>query len=297
MRKRLIAASAIALLVASPSPAFAWGFVAHRYIMSRAIDLLPPALKLFFEHYRAEVVVRVVDPDTWREAGWDENANHFVDFGAPEFGPYPFTALPREYGAAVEKFGMATLKRTGLLPWRTEEMFGNLRRAFEGFKTSSSYAVIDTILFSSATSHYVGDAYVPLHAALNYDGQTTGQWGIHSRFEDALFRRYQSKLTVSPGPVSAIVNPRDAMFDTLLASYQLADQLLAADKDAVAGKTVYDDDYFDKLFARLRPMMEKQLAASITATASIIVGAWQAAGSPALRTEMPDTPQRVRRSE
>ena len=297
MRKRLVAASAIALIIAAPSPAFAWGFAAHRYIMSRAIDLLPPALKPFFEHYRAEVVVRVVDPDTWREAGWDENANHFVDFGAPEFGPYPFTALPREYGAAVEKFGMATLKRTGLLPWRTEDMFGSLRRAFEGFKTNSSYAVVDTILFSAATSHYVGDAHVPLHAALNFDGQMTGQWGIHSRFEDALFRRYQSKLTVTPGPVAAILNPRDAIFDTLLASYQLVDQLLKADKDAVAGKTVYDDNYFDKLFTRLRPMVEKQLAASITATASIIVGAWQAAGSPAVRTEMADTPQRVRRSE
>ena len=51
----------------------------------------------------------------------------------PELGPYPFTALPREYGAALEKFGMATLKTIGMLPWREAEEFGNLRRAFEGF--------------------------------------------------------------------------------------------------------------------------------------------------------------------
>lgn len=297
MRKTLLVASAIVLIVASPSPAFAWGFAAHRYIMGRAIDLLPPGLKPFFDRYRTEVVVRVIDPDTWRTVGWDENHNHFVDFGGPEFGPYPFTALPREYGAAVEKFGMGTLKRTGTVPWRTQEMFGNLRRAFEGFKTSSGYAVTDAILFAAVISHYVQDAHVPFHATNNYDGQLTGQWGIHSRFEDSLFRRYQSKLTVTPGRVSPIVSPRDAIFDTLLASYPLVDPLLKADKDAVAGKTTYDDDYFEKLFTLVRPIMERRLAESITATASMIVGAWQAAGSPALRTEMPDVPQRVRRSE
>src|SRR5207249_4146449 len=126
MRNRLVAGAAVALLLASPSPASAWGYDAHRYIMDRAIDLLPAALKPFFEHYRTEIVVRVIDPDTWRTAGWDENQNHFVDFGVREYGPYPFAALPRDYDAAAVKFGSATLKRNGLLPWRTEEMFGNL---------------------------------------------------------------------------------------------------------------------------------------------------------------------------
>ena len=297
MRNGLIAAAAAAILLASPSPASAWGYDAHRYIMSRAIDLLPPGLKPFFEHYRAEIVVRVVDPDTWRSAGWDENQNHFVDFGAAEYGPYPFTALPREYGAAVAKFGMETVKRLGTLPWREDEMFGHLRRSFESFKTNRSYAIIDTILFSAAASHYIGDAHVPFHATINYDGQLTGQWGLHSRFEEALFRRYQTKLTVKPGSVAAIPNARDAIFEILLASYRLVDPLLKADKDAVAGKDTYDDEYFDRFFASARPTLEKRLAESISATASIIVGAWQAAGSPALRTELPDTPQRVRRSE
>jgi hypothetical protein len=141
------------------------------------------------------------------------------------------------------------------------------------------------------------DAHVPLHASNNYDGQLTGQWGIHSRFEDALFQRYQSKLTVTPGPLSPIASPREAIFDVLLAGFQLVDPLLKADKEAVEGKATYDDDYFEKLFTRVRPMLETRLAESITATASMIVGAWQAAGSPALRTEMPVVPQKVRRSE
>src|SRR5438093_2598859 len=134
MRKGSIAA--IALLVASlvPSSASAWGFAAHRYIMGRAIDLLPSELKPFFDRYRDEIVARVVDPDLWRNAGWEDDPHHFLNLGAREFGEYPFTELPREYGAAIERFGVATLNRLGMLPWREAEEFGNLRRAFEGFK-------------------------------------------------------------------------------------------------------------------------------------------------------------------
>src|ERR1700722_17281125 len=131
MRNTIIALSSLVLVGTAPAPASAWGTAAHRYIMARAIDHLPAELKPFFEHYRDELVVRVVDPDTWRRMGWEEDQNHFLDFGVKEFGPYPFTALPREYGAALEKFGMATLRRNGLLPWREAEEFGNLRRAFE----------------------------------------------------------------------------------------------------------------------------------------------------------------------
>src|SRR5262245_28939043 len=129
MRRAFLTATILALMTLAPAPAFAWGFVGHRLIMARAIDLLPPELKPFFQRMRDEVVVRVVDPDVWRNVGWEDDPNHFVDFGMPELGPYPFDGLPRDYTQAVEKFGMGTLKRVGMLPWREAEMFGNLRRA------------------------------------------------------------------------------------------------------------------------------------------------------------------------
>jgi hypothetical protein len=294
MRKVLIAMAAVTVVLAAPPPAAAWGTAAHRYIMGRAIDLLPAELKPFFERYRAEVVVRVVDPDSWRNIGWEEDPNHFVDFGMAELGAYPFTALPREYGAALEKFGMATLKKIGLLPWRQAEEFGNLRRAFEAFSKNAAYAPADTVLFSAVASHYIQDAHQPLHATNNYDGQLTQQNGVHARFEAALFERFASRLTVTPAAPLAIRNPRDAAFDVLLASHQLVNPLLAADKAAIAGKDAYDDEYFEKFFAAVRPMLEKRLADSVTATASLIIGAWEQAGRPALKVEMPRTIQKVR---
>ena len=41
--------------------------------------------------------------------------------------------LPRDYTAAVAKFGKAKITENGTVPWRTEEYYGNLRRAFEAY--------------------------------------------------------------------------------------------------------------------------------------------------------------------
>jgi hypothetical protein len=275
--------SALLLLVISPAPAFAWGAAGHRYIMGHAIDLLPPELKPFFDHFRDELLMRVLDPDLWRNAGWEEDPNHFLDFGVREFGPYPFTALPREYGAAIEKFGMATLKRYGLLPWREAEEFGNLRRAFEGLARGSPYASSDIVLFAAVASHYIQDAHQPLHATNNYDGQLSGQKGVHARFETVLFERFHERLTIAPAPPAPTKSARDTAFDVLLESYRAVQAVLDADSAADAGKGTYDDEYFEKFFARVRPVLEARLSAAITANASLILGAWEQAGRPTLR--------------
>src|SRR5262249_15324964 len=152
----------------------------------------------FFTKFADEVTVRATDPDLWRNVGWEDDPNHFLDLGDPALGPFPFAALPREYGAAIEKFGMRELRRIGLLPWREAEEFGNLRRGFEGFARTSPYATSDTVLFSAVASHYIQDAHQPLHATNNYDGQLTGNNGVHARFERDLIERFEPRLNVTP---------------------------------------------------------------------------------------------------
>jgi hypothetical protein len=295
MRKALVGGLAALLCSFTPSPAFAWGFAGHQLIMRRAIELLPAELKPFFTAHRDEMVLRVTDPDLWRSVGWEDDPNHFMDFGVPEFGPYPFSALPREYGAAIEKFGMATIKRDGTLPWREAEEFGNLRRAYEGFARHSPYASSDAVLFAAVASHYIEDANQPLHATNNFDGQLTGQTGVHARFERDLIERFESRLTLHPATAAPIANPRDAAFDALLASFKLVDPVLAADRAASAGKDVYDDDYFEKFFAGARPVLEQRLDDSITATVAVIAGAWEQAGRPVLTLKDARPVQRVKR--
>src|SRR5262249_36566434 len=140
----------------------------------------------------------------------------------------------------------------------------------------------DVVLFSGVTAHYIQDAHQPLHAIDNYDGQLTGQRGLHGRFETELFDRYSSRLNIVPGPVVPIRNPDQVAWDVLLVSYTLVDGLLQADKQAVEGREFYDDAYFDALFDKTKPMLERRLSEAIAATAGAITGAWIDAGRPAV---------------
>jgi hypothetical protein len=294
MRNALLATCAFVLVALTPAPASAWGFAAHKLIMRQAIDLLPPELKPFFDRFRDEIVLRVTDPDLWRNVGWEDDPNHFLDFGVREYGAYPFEALPREYGAAVEKFGDATLRRYGLLPWREAEEFGNLRRAFEEFKRDAPYTTSNVVLFSAVAAHYIQDAHQPFHASDNYDGQMTGNFGIHARFERDLIERFETRLRLTPAAPKPIANVRDASFEALLASYLLVDQILKADTEAIAGKDSYDDEYFEKFFGKVQSVLERRLSDAITATASMIVSAWDQAGRPTVRLSDSRPIQKVR---
>jgi hypothetical protein len=290
--RRLVAAMAVLTCLAMPTSADAWGFEVHKYIMARAIPLLPAEIRPFFEAYQTTIVEHAIDPDLWRTAGWEqEPPRHFVDMDA--YGPYPFTTLPRDYGEAVQRYGKDFVEKNGTLPWRSEEIY---RKLVEAFGLKSPYARENIKFFSSVIAHYGSDAHVPFHAALNYDGQLTGQWGIHSRFETELFLRYEQKLRIAPGSLVTVPNSRTFIFDTLVASFPLVQPILDADKAAVEGRELYDDQYFDRFFGKVQPILERRLSDSITSTASLITAAWIEAGRPALPVAEKRMPRKVRRS-
>jgi hypothetical protein len=295
MRKAILAVAIAVTACLTPARADAWGFAGHRLIMARALDLLPSELKPFFQKFRDELVIRAVDPDLWRNVGWDDDPNHFVDFGMPELGPFPFAALPRERDRALEKFGVRVMDRVGYLPWREAEMFGSLRRAFEGFRSGAAYATTDVVLFAPVASHYIQDAHQPFHASNNYDGQLTGNSGIHARFERDLVERFESRLSLTPASPQPVTNPRDFAFEVLLTSYSAVDAILKADTAAAAGKEFYDDEYFERFFTAVKPILDQRLSQAITATASVIVGAWEAAGKPTLSTSDARPLQRIKK--
>ncbi len=287
----------IVLLLVCPRPAAAWGFEPHKFIMDRAIALLPPQLKPLFERERAILVERAIDPDTWRTAGFSqEDKHHFLDLDWQGFGKYPFTELPRDYTAALAKFGWQRMEEAGIVPWRVEEMHGNLRRAFEAYERRGAFGRNDILIYSAWMTHYVSDAHVPFHAVENYDGQLTGQNGIHARFETALFERYRDQLTIAPRPLAPVLAPRDFVFDRILEGTQLVPPILKNDLDAIGTRELYDDVYFAAFFKANRPVLERRLNESIAAVAAMITGAWEAAGRPAVPVDPPPPAPARRRS-
>jgi len=293
MRKRLLAVVLVAA-IALPARADAWGFEAHFLIMERAIALLPPELRPLFEKHRAKVVERIIDPDTWRSAGFeDEDPNHFLDLDWEGYGKEPFAELPRDYTAAIAKFGRARIQQNGTVPWRVEEMFGSLQRAFRDYPRRGAFGQNDIIHFSAWLSHYVSDSIQPFHGVINYDGQLTKQNGVHARFEAALVERYKSQLVLNPKALPPIRAPRDFIFERLIEDTRLAPGILKADLDAIGTRDVYDDQYFDAFFKATRPVLEQRLNDSIAAVAAAITGAWEAAGRPPVPvTPEPQPPRR-----
>jgi hypothetical protein len=294
MRNRAILAAVMVAALVVPAPAFAWGAVAHRYLTRRVVELLPPELKPLFMKNLDEFALRSNDPDLWRLFFEDEIPNHQIDFGVDDYGAFPFDTLPREYGAAVEKFGIVTVRRHGTLPWRIQEVYGNLRRTFEGFGRGQLYAEGNAILYAAALSHYIEDAHQPLHVHNNYDGQLSGQRGVHSRFESELFERFEPRLTIVPARPQRVESPRDAAFTIALHAYQLVPQILTADKAAIGNRDAYDDQYFDAFFVRMKPLLEQQMGGAITVVASMIVSAWEDAGRPQIRLSTPRAMQKRR---
>ena len=295
MRKALtLALFALVLATLDSAPIGAWGFNGHRFVTERAIELLPSEIRPFFQAFRVAIVEHSIDPDTYRTIGFtEEPPRHFLDMDA--YGAFPFTNLPRDYKEAVTVRGEAFVIKNGTLPWRTEEVYGMLRDAFKQLPTAP-YARDNVKLFSSVISHYVGDAFQPFHAAVNYDGQMTNQQGIHSRFETEMFDRYRDRLRATPAPAAPIANVRDYMFVTLTDSFQHVDAILAADLEAVKGRTLYDDGYFAQMFDKTGPIMDKRLAGAMSGVASLITSAWIEAGRPALPVEAPPrVPRPIRR--
>src|SRR6476659_10092309 len=179
----------------APSTAAAWGFDVHKFIMARAVPLLPAEIRPFFEKYQTSIVEHAIDPDLWRTAGWlEEPPRHFLDMDA--YGPYPFRELPHDYDEAVKRYGLDFVLKNGTLPWRSDEIY---KKLVEAFTQKAAYSRDNIRFFSSVIAHYAADAHVPFHATLNYDGQLTAQWGIHARFESELFDRFGPRLHVVPG--------------------------------------------------------------------------------------------------
>ena len=290
--------TAVALgLMLLPKPAHAWGAEGHQFIMERVVALLPGELRPFFEKYRTTLVEHVNDPDLWKNAGFDsqEDPNHFLDIDWNGFGPFPFAGLPRDYEAAVQKFGVDRVRQQGLLPWRTAEMHGNLRRAFEAYQSQGPFGRFNILHSAAWLAHYVSDANQPMHGVVNYNGQLTGQNGVHVRFEAMLLERYRERWQIAPPTIAPITAPRDFVFDSLIEGTKLVPVILKAYLDAIGTRDIYDAAYYEAFFTGARTVMEQRLARSISASAAMIAGAWEAAGRPPVPLTLPEPVQRRRR--
>ncbi len=188
-----------------------WGFWAHKRINRLSVFTLPPEMIGFYKSHLEHITEHAVDPDKRRYAVEGEDKKHYIDVDV--YGEYPFDNVPRVWSEAVEKFSEDTLMEYGILPYNLEWMMGKLTRAFEEQNLKR------ILRHSSDIGHYIGDGHVPLHTTVNYNGQLTGQKGIHGFWESRcpeLFATDNYDFFV--GKAIYVENIRDKIWEIVLES-------------------------------------------------------------------------------
>ena len=272
----------------SPLEAWSWGFFAHKQINRYAITTLPPTMFAFYKAHLTYLTEKSVNPDKRRYVVKGEAPKHFIDL---EF--YHSNLLNKQklsFDQAVEQYGHKIVETHGHLPWAIVNMHKQLTQAFK------DKDIAKILKYSADLGHYVADAHVPLHTTQNYNGQMTGQEGIHALWETRLPVLFFDTYNLFVGQATYIEDILSHIWDIVLASHVLVDTVLSLEKQLT---TQYSSKYsfeqngnlvqkqysiaFSTLYHQaLKGQVETRLQKSIIAVGNFWVTAWINAGAPSL---------------
>jgi hypothetical protein len=92
------------------------------------------------------------------------------------------------------------------------------------------------ILYSADLSHYISDAYVPLHATKNYDGKLTKQEGVHGLWETECPQLFIGKYNLKQKDTAIyIAQINKVIWAAIRQSNKLSKIVLAEEKNASVG--------------------------------------------------------------
>ncbi|MGH9401467.1 MAG: hypothetical protein ACRD2P_05095, partial [Terriglobia bacterium] len=251
----------------------AWGRQAHEMINAAAIKALPEPLRSYFRPHQFYLVEHASDPDTLAGRDRAEERHHFADVDA--YDPYPFRAFQRQFVAADRPPTPVEIEN-GDAMWQIERFTARLASDFRARRWDD--ADRDAIF----SAHYAADLTQPLHTVVNFDGQRTGQNGIHQRFETGVVRFYADRWKLQVRPAASVPNLRERIFAEFIHSYQASSPIFAADKK-VRSRWGYGDPHFLPAFAqRAGPLAQAQIEDAASFVGSLWYTAWVRAGKPDL---------------
>lgn len=269
-----------------------WGFWAHQQVNRVAVFTLPEELFPFFRFHLDYLTEHAVDPDKRRTSDPEEAPRHYIDLDS--YGTHPFDSLPRRWQEAVDKYSEDTLKAYGIVPWQVQWMY---YRLVEAYKERDKQRILKV---AAELGHYIADAHVPLHTTLNYNGQLTGQHGIHGLLESRIPEIFKEDYDYIVGPAPLIESPLYRIWEVVLQSAAAVDTVFRMEMET--RHTVPEADWqvleprgnrqvktYSRTYAavynsKLNGMVERRLRESILAVGSYWYSAWVEAGQPDLNT-------------
>ena len=267
----------------------AWGFNAHIVINREAVKLLPGELGIYFLHNITYISRHSIDPDLWRqdpEKYPHEARGHYID--ADLYDDYPFENIPRSWEALLSAFGEENIEQWGTAPWRINDFFQRLTQDFIEGRWEEAR------LTAAALGHYVADLHMPLHVVENYNGQLSGNKGIHMRWELDMVDFFLLRSVYPPEELIQIADPLSFAFDIVTESYphhrkilksdSLARKMLSFnDREKIANRNelILGTGYEEILFRESGDLARNQMELASNRIASYWYSAWIKAGRPA----------------
>lgn len=267
-----------------------WGFYAHKKINHAAVFTLPTSLAKFYKKHIDLITEKAVDADKRCYVDSLESPRHFMDVEDYEDGN--IDSIPIHWSQAKEKFEERKLRASGIVPW---QIYFTYQKLVQAFRENN----METIIRHSADlGHYVSDAHVPLHTTRNYNGQFTGQIGIHAFWESRLPEMFADGYSLLVGKANYLENPLDSAWAIVRESHALVDSVLLLEKELsetfpkhlqrsyITRKNIlvstYSDAYAEAYHRRMQGMVEERMRKSIQRTGSFWFSAWVDAGQPVL---------------
>ena len=271
-----------------PNQSSSWGFFVHKRINRLAVFTLPPEMMPFYKKHIHYLTENAVNPDMRRYAVEEEAARHYIDLDV--YGDSAVYKVPRYWNDAVEKYSEDTLQAYGIVPWHIMTMKNFLTSAFKR-------GDLDAILRLSADiGHYIADANVPLHTTENYNGQFTGQYGIHGFWESRLPELYSDEYDFYVGKAAYVELPQMSSWAAVTAAHLSLDSVLSIEKELSlkfpedkkysyeergnSTVRVYSKKYSNNYHKALDGQVERRMTASIKMVGDFWYTCWVDAGQP-----------------
>lgn len=244
-----------------------WGWNGHRFINNVAVDHLPEPMS-FFKDHRDYLSQHSTDPDTDSDPGY----YHYIDI---DYYPEFFAGtLPSGWDEMIALYGLDIMEDNGLIPWVIEWWISDLTSLMENGNWDQVWQV------AAELGHYVADSHQALHLTLNYNGQLTGNHGIHSRYETHMINPHLGKISFRDSLASYWDNPLDSIFAYIEDIYPLVGYIMEADNRAVTRDPNYGDAYYEHLWEDMGEATIWSLNRAVIDLASIWYTVWTNAGEP-----------------
>jgi hypothetical protein len=264
------------VLIATSFILMSWGWRGHYVINKKCTESFPASMSSLVS-WADSLAWHGSDADDRKSWDDDESMRHYIDIDYySEFNSNGHIAST--FDSVVAIHGLNFVQYHGTIPWATCIMLDSLRMAFQQHDWRAA------MLHASDLGHYVGDAHMPLHLTKNFDGQYTGNNGIHLRYEsDMVYYFYNLFWNYTGDSVHFVTNPNMYVLNYIYSNRQYIDSIFTADNNA---KVIAGNDstfpYYQALWNGTHHFTLKLFHNASHSLAELIYTAWVLAGSPSV---------------